>query len=80
MHTVQVEEGVWTVYLKSVSHKNCAENFNVIQQTDLNMSFAEYLSGVNFFDELRLGGFCEYDGGDDSHICYKMLSKWTNMR
>ena len=48
MHTVQVEEGVWTVYLKSVSHKNCAENFNVIQQTDLNMSFAEYLSGVNF--------------------------------
>ena len=54
MHTVQVEEGVWTVYLKSVSHKNCAENFNVIQQTDLNMSFAEYLSGVNFFDELRI--------------------------
>ena len=54
MHTVQVEEGVWTVYLKSVSHKNCAENFNVIQQTDLNMSFAEYLSGVNFFNELRI--------------------------
>ena len=54
MHTVQVEEGVWTVYLKSVSHKNCAEIFNVIQQTDLNMSFAEYLSGVNFFDELRI--------------------------
>ena len=54
MHTVQVEEGVWTVYLMSVSHKNCAENFNVIQQTDLNMSFAEYLSGVNFFDELRI--------------------------
>ena len=48
MHTVQVEEGMWTVYLKSDSHKNCAENFNVIQQTDLNMSFAEYLSGVNF--------------------------------
>ena len=54
MHTVQVEEGVWTVHLKSVSHENCAEIFNVIQQTDLNMSFAEYLSGVNFFDELRI--------------------------
>ena len=54
MHTVQVEEGVWTVHLKSVSHENCAENFNVIQQTDLNMSFAEYLSGVNFFAELRI--------------------------
>lgn len=48
VHTVQVEESVWTVHLKSVLHKNCAENFNVIQQTDLNMSFAEYLSGVNF--------------------------------